>query len=62
MTENLVHRKKSGAIKCVNKRFNLKRDKIQVNIPGQIQVQALTVGRASATLNVLVFTETIKSC
>jgi hypothetical protein len=62
MTENLAHRKKFGAIKYVNKRFNLKREKIQVHIAGQSQIHALMVGRASAALNVMVFAERIKSC
>jgi hypothetical protein len=62
MTENSAHSKKFGAIKYVNKRFNLKREKIQVNIAGQSQVHALMAGRASAALNVLMFTERIKSC
>ena len=62
MAENLAHRKKFGAIKYVNKRFNLKIEEIQVNMAGQSQVHALTVGTASAALNVLVFAERIKSC
>jgi len=40
----------------------LKREKIRFSTSGQSQVHALTVGRASAALNVPVFTERIKSC